>query len=64
MGRAGIGGGVLQFCDSNNRTIREAVVEALGDLADDKSLTALRSIANSDPSQFIRSLANDVLSDR
>lgn len=49
---------------SGRRPIREAVVEALGSRDDTRSLHSLEQIAQSDDSEFIRHLAQDVSSAR
>ena len=49
------------WLDSGRRPIREAVVEAVGNRDDARSVQLLQQIAKSDDSAFIRRLARDVL---
>jgi hypothetical protein len=63
FGRVDIESTAAKFGDSSHRFIREAVVEALGDKADEdpSAKERLRVFAERDDSPFIRKLARDLL---
>ncbi len=63
LGKLGKAAVVSQFAKSSNRSIREAVVEALGEMGDETSIALLRQFATNDDSEFIRRLARDTLAE-
>jgi hypothetical protein len=54
---------VLRLATLQDESVREAVAEALDDIADVRSLQELRKMHEQDPSDFIRRLAGELLQD-
>jgi hypothetical protein len=63
LGKLGKEALVSQFAQNSNRSIREAVVEALGEINDKLSITLLQQLATNDESEFIRELARNTLAE-
>jgi len=64
MGFLGQSSEVTQFINSPHVRVREAVVEALGDLGDEYSLSLLKNLSDTDTSNFIQRIARETLEDR
>ncbi len=63
LGKSNKAAVVRALVNSPFRVVREAVVEALGDLADQFSIATLKQIAQTDKSVFIRELAEEIASE-
>jgi hypothetical protein len=63
-GRIGLPSGfVAPLLSHSSKVVREATVEAMGDIADDYAVKTLRSVADTDPSAAIRRIAAEELED-